>query len=294
MKTLIFGSKGYLGQQFLGVYPDAATPSGNIADRAFVSRVLDEVRPDVVINAAGKTGRPNIDWCEDHKHETIEANITGPLVLLEECANRGIYWVHLGSGCIYQGDGSASLPSRLGRAETGTTGNGGRGFSEEDPPNYAGSFYSRTKAWIDQILKDFPVLNLRLRMPFDGSKNERNLITKLIKYPTVLDVQNSITYLPDFLKVAKKLIADRATGTYNVVNPGSISPYEIMEKYTEMVDPAHTFKRLRLEDLSSVAKAGRSNCILSTKKIESLPVKMKPVKEAVEEALATINNYEKK
>jgi dTDP-4-dehydrorhamnose reductase len=42
--------------------------------------VLDEVKPDVVINAAGKTGKPNVDWCEDHKEETLRSNDTGPLV----------------------------------------------------------------------------------------------------------------------------------------------------------------------------------------------------------------------
>lgn len=275
MKILIFGSKGYLGQHFLSIYPVAATPSVNIADRAAVAEALDACKPDVVINAAGKTGRPNVDWCEDHKLETVEANVTGPLMLLDACAKRNIYFVHLGSGCIYQGDHQ------------------GRGFTEEDAPNFTGSFYSRTKGWIDQILKDFParpdgtggVLNLRLRMPFDGSRNERSLITKLSKYPKVLDVQNSITYLPDFLKVADALIWKRATGIYNVVNPGTMSPFHIMEMYREIVDPAHSFERLTLEDLSSVVRAGRSNCILSTEKIEKLPVKMMPIEEAVREAL---------
>lgn len=267
MNVLIFGSKGYLGEQFHKLYPDAACPSGNIADRAWVGQTLEEVWPDVVINAAGKTGRPNVDWCEDHKLETIEANVTGPLVLLDECAKRNIYWVHLGSGCIYEG------------------GKEGRGFSEDDTPNFAGSFYSRTKGWTDQMLKDFPVLNLRLRMPFDGSGSERSLLTKLIKYKKVLDVQNSITYLPDFLTVADGLIQKRATGIFNVVNPGTISPYQIMEMYRNIVDPKHTFERLTLEDLPGVVKAGRSNCVLSTAKIEALGLRMMPVAEAVGVAL---------
>ena len=102
MKVLIFGSNGYLGRQFAKLYPEAICPKADIADQASVSRILDAEKPDVVINAAGKTGRPNVDWCEDHKMETMRSNVTGPLVLLEECAKRNIYWVHLGSGCIYQ------------------------------------------------------------------------------------------------------------------------------------------------------------------------------------------------
>ncbi|PIR49627.1 hypothetical protein COU79_03850, partial [Candidatus Peregrinibacteria bacterium CG10_big_fil_rev_8_21_14_0_10_54_7] len=259
MKILVFGGKGYMGQEFLRLFPNAVAPSVDIADCNAVAEALDAQKPDVVINAAGKTGRPNIDWCEDHKEETVRANITGPLVLLDECAKRGIYWVHLGSGCVYQGD------------------NGGKGFSEEDAPNFRGSFYSRTKAACDEILKEFPalpdgtggVLILRLRMPFDGSLHERNLISKLSKYSRVLDTENSLTYLPDFFAAAKVLIERGKTGMYHVVNPGVMSLYRIMELYKEFVNPKHTFERLTLGELSQVTKAGRSNCVLTNAKLLS-------------------------
>jgi len=29
--------------------------------------LLLQVKPTHVLNAAGLTGRPNVDWCEDHK-----------------------------------------------------------------------------------------------------------------------------------------------------------------------------------------------------------------------------------
>ncbi|TSC58118.1 MAG: hypothetical protein Greene041619_807, partial [Candidatus Peregrinibacteria bacterium Greene0416_19] len=207
MKVLLLGSRGFMGQRLLSIYPEALIPSVDIADRRAVASLLDDSKPDVVINAAGKTGRPNVDWCEDHKRETLRSNVTGALVLLEECVQRDLYLVHLSSGCIYDGN------------------NGGGGFSEDDPPNFFGSFYSRTKAWSDQAMRDFAahpgggVLTFRLRMPFDGSTDERNLIMKLRKYPRVLDVQNSITHIPDFLTVAHTLIERRRTGVYNIVNP---------------------------------------------------------------------------
>ncbi len=272
MRTLLFGSTGYLGQQFLTLYPDALTPRIDIADRTAVAALLEAEKPDIVINCAGKTGRPNVDWCETHREETLRANVTGSLILLEECMPRNIYLVHMSSGCIY-----ASHPL--------STGSGDKGFVEEDPPNFFGSFYSRTKAWSDQIMRDFPVLNLRLRMPFDGSRSERNLIMKLVKYEKVLDEENSLTYLPDFLTAAKILIGKRKTGTYNIVNEGSISPYRIMEFYKEIVDPQHTFEKLAVENLGTVVKAGRSNCLLSTEKLNGEGIRLRSVEVAVREAL---------
>ncbi|HVW66159.1 MAG TPA: sugar nucleotide-binding protein [Candidatus Peribacteraceae bacterium] len=270
MKVILFGGRGYLGQQFLTIYPDALTPSTDIADRSAVAEILDREKPDVVINCAGKTGRPNVDWCEDHKEETIHANVLGPLVLNEECSKRGVYWVHMSSGCIYEGD------------------NEGKGFAEDNEPNFTGSFYSRSKIWSDQILSEFPVLILRIRMPFDDSLHPRSLITKIAKYQKVLDVRNSLTYLPDFLQAAKTLIERRRTGIFNLVNPGVISPFEIMTLYKEIVDPSHVIERLTLDHLSDVVKAGRSNCTLSTAKAEKEGVTLRPVDEAVRTALAAI------
>lgn len=267
---MIFGSKGYIGGHLRMRYPQAICPTTDIADALRIASLLEEHHPDIVINAAGKTGRPNVDWCEDHKEETVRSNVLGPLVLLDECSKRKIYWVHLGSGCIYQGDKH------------------GAGFTEEDPPNFVGSFYSRTKAWSDQMLSEFSLLNLRLRMPFDSSNEPRNLINKLVRYSRVLDTKNSLTFIPDFLDVLDQLITKKVTGTFNVVNPGAISPYEIMEQYKKIVDPSHSFERLTLDHLSDVTKAGRSNCILSIEKMKKEGISLPPVEDRIEEVLKTI------
>lgn len=271
MKVLIFGANGYLGQYFKQMYPDAQTPRVDIGDPAEVSQALDEHRPDVVINCAGKTGRPNVDWCEDHKIETVHSNVLGPLVLIEQCDARGIYLVHLGTGCVYSGDESTP-------------------FSENDTPNFTGSFYSRTKGLLDQLLADFPVLNIRLRMPFDGTTNERNLLSKLSKYEKLIDIPNSMTYIPELLMAVDALIQKRATGPYNVVNPGTISPYRIMELYTEIVDPTHSIEKFSEEEMLKITKAGRSNCVLTIDKLEQEGVTMSPIEDAVRKALETLKS----
>ena len=269
-RVLLLGSRGFLGQQFLELYPDAATPRIDIADPVQVRKALREHQPEVVVNCAGRCGSPNVDWCEDHKAETLHSNVTGPLVLLEECEAQKAFLVHISSGCIYSGD------------------NGGKGFGEDDAPNFAGSFYSRTKAWADQIFREFPALTLRLRMPFDDSLNDRNLLMKIRRYQRVLTTPNSLTCLPDFMRAANRLIDLRATGIFNVVNPGMISPYEVMSMYRDIIDPAHTFEPLSEQQLGDVARAGRSNCILDTTKLENEGIFLPLVRDAVEEALRSL------
>ncbi len=266
-KILIFGP-GWLGHK-LAEYLHAELSSIDITDKPAVVALLDRVRPDVVVNTAGKTGKPNIDWCEDHKQETIQSNIVGPLVLLGACEPRGIRLVHLSSGCIFTG----ASP------HTG-------GFTELDAPNPV-SFYSWTKAYADEVLQKFPVLILRLRMPVDKESNQRNLITKLAGYAKVINVENSITVVDDLLAATGALIEQGATGIYNVANPGPVRHEEILAMYREIVDPAHVYELIGTEELYDLglAKAGRSNCVLNTTKLGEAGVILPDARERIRESL---------
>ena len=271
MKYLIFGQQGWLAQKFNKFLENSEISMIDILDLTAIRKELDEKKPEVVINCAGITGRPNIDWCEEHKAETIAGNVTVPLNILQACGEREIYWVHLGSGCIFQGQGPDN-----------------KGFSEEDddlasPP----SFYSWTKYWADQILKNFPVLIVRLRLPVDKEPNPRNLIDKLAKYSQIIDSKNSITVIPDFLEATKKLIEKKRVGIYHLVNPGVIAPSEIMELYKKIVNPNHQYQLISTEELywKGLAKAERSNCFLNTDKLQKEGIILKPIKERIVEIL---------
>jgi len=267
MKILIFG-KGYIANKFKTFYGGEAEISDlRIEDYSEVKAELEVRQPDVVINCAGKTGKPNVDWCEDHKMETLAGNVLAPLILARACEELGLYMVHIGSGCVYEGYKD------------------GEGYCEEDAPNFEGSYYSRTKAWSERMLKDFKVLQLRLRMPFDSIPSERNFITKIVKYNKVISVPNSISVLEDFMKAAQALIEKRATGVYNVTNPGTITHQEILDLYIELVDPAYKYELFSLEELAKITKAGRSNCGLSVEKLEAEGIHLRPVAEAVRASL---------
>lgn len=267
MKYLIFGN-GYIGNHFKEyIGTDALISKADISVYDQVRVELEKEKPDCVINCAGKTGKPNVDWCEDHTLETVTSNVAGPLTLLRACADAGIYWAHIGSGCVYNGD------------------NGGKGFSEEDEPNFFGSFYSRTKMWSEKILKEFPVLQLRLRMPIDATLNPRNLIKKITTYKKVISIPNSVSVLEDFLRASMVLIEKQATGIYNMTNPGAIEHREILDMYREIVDPAFTYEIFSLDEMNKLIKAGRSNCVLSSEKRERRGARMRPIREALRSTL---------
>jgi glucose-1-phosphate thymidylyltransferase len=270
MKILIFG-KGYIGKRMAGEWPDAVFSDARIEDRAAVARSLDEARPDAVVNAAGKTGRPNVDWCEDHQAETYASNVEGPMVLAEECARRGIYLLHLASGCVFYGPSPDPA-----------------GWREDDYANPE-SFYSRSKYAADLLLSRLPNVGVvRLRMPIDRVRDGRNLIDKLVGYKQVIDVENSVTVIDDLIHVCRRLLEKKAPGVFHAVNPGTMRHRDLIDLYRAFVDPRHACEWILAEELESrgLTKAKRSNCILQSTRLEELGIRMRPVAEALVDTMA--------
>ena len=90
MNILILG-KGFVASRCNGAWEDAVMPGTKIYTKEDALALLDEHQPDVVLNAAGVTGKPNVDWCEDHQVPTIEGNTQLPIVVALACQERNIY-----------------------------------------------------------------------------------------------------------------------------------------------------------------------------------------------------------
>ena len=265
-KYLIFG-KGFFGNKFNSFLEESTITEARIHSKEDVASELSKHEPQFAINCIGKTGRPNIDWCESHKMETMQGNVAVPLLMVDACEEAGVKMVHMGSGCIYAGD------------------NGGRGFGEDDAANFFGSFYSRTKIISETILKEFDVLQLRVRMPVDSEPNPRNLIDKLLKYNKIISVPNSISVVSDMLHISKELMDRNEKGIFNVVNKGAINHEELLGIYEEASGEKHPFEVISIKDLEGFTTAKRSNCVLSTKKLESLGIDVPEIKASLKKCL---------
>lgn len=223
--------------------------------------------------AAGITGRPNIDWCEDHKTETIRTNVIGTLNIADLCFLKNIHCTIYATGCIFKYDDDHPLGS-------------GQGFTEDSFPNFAESFYSETKGYMEQLLKSYPnCLILRVRMPISDDLFHRNFITKIVKYERVVNIPNSMTVLTEMLPASLAMAQKGLTGVYNFTNPGVISHNECLNLYKKYIDPTYTYYNFSLEEQAKVIKAGRSNNELDTTKlIRDMPegIVINDIKTAVE------------
>jgi len=226
-----------------------------LQNRESVAKELDEYKPTHVLNAAGITGRPNIDWCETHKPETIRTNVIGTLNLADLCLERGIHCTVYATGCIFVYDEKHPEGS-------------GIGFTEEDEGNFDGSFYSETKGYMEPMLKHYPnCMILRVRMPISDDLIHRSFVTKIVKYERVVNIPNSMTILAEMLPASLAMAKKGLTGVYNFTNPGVISHNQVLDLYTKHIDPTYTYKNFTIEEQAKVIAAPRSNNELDTPKL---------------------------
>jgi len=226
-----------------------------VEEREAVAKELDEVKPTHVLNCAGITGRPNIDWCETNKPATIRTNVIGTLNVADLTNERGIHCTVYATGCIFKYDEAHPLGS-------------GIGFVEDSEPNFDESFYSETKGYMEQLLKCYEnCLILRVRMPISDDLIHRNFVTKIVKYERVVNIPNSMTVLTEMLPASLAMAQKGLTGVYNFTNPGVISHNEVLDLYAKYIDPTYTYKNFTVEEQAKVIVAGRSNNELDTTKL---------------------------
>lgn len=262
-----------------------------IQNETNVENIIEIVKPDVIVNCIGKTGRPNVDWCETHKEETAFSNIVVPVMLAESCARHSVQLIQVGSGCIYFGesphyyhtqyDGSPMPPKDANffvmhypckKYDTG--------WEEDDFANPK-SFYSKTKYACDLAIGSMKhVTTLRIRMPVSKKVNPRNLINKLRGYKQVIDIPNSMTFMDDFVRCVEWAAKEGQTGVFHVTNPQPLTATQIMREYQKYV-PDHTFDIISEQQLDQLTVAKRSNCILSSQKLNNAGFTMTPSSDAL-------------
>jgi dTDP-glucose 4,6-dehydratase len=284
MKILVYGHKGWIGQQFIDLLNTTSSvyELGN-ARVDSVDEMEKEIKshsPTHIISFIGRThGKigdkeyTTIDYLEQKGKlkENVRDNLFAPISLALVCKKHNIHYTYLGTGCIF----------------TYIKEHENIGFTEESLPNFTGSGYSTVKGFTDMLMHQLEdtVLNLRIRMPIVGYDNPRNFITKIINYEKICSIPNSMTVLPELLPIVLEMMKVNKLGTMNLTNPGVISHNEILEMYKEYVEPEFTWKNFSIEEQNKILASERSNNLLDTTKLETFWPNVKNIKDSVRNLL---------
>ena len=283
---VLLGGSGYVGTAFR----EALEADGrevlalsraetDYSDLSVLTALLKERKPEFLINAAGYSGKPNVDACEDHKADCLDGNAVLPGTIRAACEATGTRWGHVSSGCIYtdaRDDGS--------------------GFREDDPPNFCFrtdncSFYSGTKALGEEVLEGAEGCYVwRLRIPFNHIDGKRNYLTKLLRYQTLLEATNSLSHLGQFVRAGIECFEKRVPfGIYNLTNTGSVTTREVVAMIEESgVAGEKQFQFFESEEqfMQIAAKTPRSNCVMDNSKALAAGLSLSSVEDAIRDSLA--------
>src|SRR5208282_5066298 len=150
---VLLGGTGYIGGQFARTLQErgirfvaplrAETDYGRFT---VLREFLEKTRPEFLINAAGYTGKPNVDACEKNWADTLQGNTLFPAAMAQACASLGIPYGHVSSGCIYSGakiveNGKTVVEKDLTKREPRALGEKSpksiQGVTEDDVPNFS-------------------------------------------------------------------------------------------------------------------------------------------------------------
>ena len=294
MKLLIYGSKGWIGNQFINYLKeynlnnlekiDYIEGLVRIDNTEELKTEILEINPTNIITFIGRThGKidnkiySTIDYLEQEGKlvENIRDNLFSPISLALICKEFDIHYSYLGTGCIFDYDNNHPYGKDI------------NGFTEEDKPNFFGSSYSIVKGFTDRLFHqlDNNCLNMRIRMPITCENNNRNFITKIIKYEKICSIPNSMTVLEEFYPIIIDLLKNKTTGTINLTNPGLISHNEILELYKKYVDKNFKWKNFTIEEQNNILDSKRSNNYLNTLKLKNMFPNINHIKKSVENIL---------
>ena len=280
----VLGSSGYVGSKIFHFLTKNETEVIGVSrseidytNPKILNEFLRSKKPSFLINAAGYTGKPNVDACELAKADCLDGNAVLPGTIRQVCEELKITWGHVSSGCIFSGRRSD-----------------GGGWTENDSPNFSFrsppcSFYSGSKALGEEVLEGAENCYIwRLRIPFNEEKSPRNYLQKLLNYDHLLEAENSVSHLDEFVQKSINCFKSEVEpGIYNMTNSGSITTRLITEWMEEEGVAEKEFKFFEDEDqfMNNAAKAPRSNCVLDTTKAEKAGIGMRPVEEAMRESI---------
>jgi len=281
---LLLGGNGYVGnaiQKNLNArnipFVVASRSDVDYSQLTVLVKMLTELRPEFLINAAGYTGKPNVDACEIHRTDCLDGNAVLPRVIRAACEQTQTAWGHVSSGCIFTGAKED-----------------GAGFTEEDDPNFSFrrnncSFYSGSKALGEELLQGAEQCFVwRLRIPFNDVDSPRNYISKMMRYDRLLMATNSLSQLDEFANACVDSWLQRIPfGTYNLTNPGSVTTKDVVRLILKHRLSEKSFQFFESDEqfMQLAARTPRSNCVLDSGKAIAAGLKLTPVEDALETAM---------
>lgn len=194
----------------------------DIADSSAVANVLDDTKPEVVINCAAWN---RVDDAESHRDDAYRLNALGPRVLAAACDRRGVLLVQLSSDYVFAGDATAPIDE-----------------AQQPRPR---SVYGATKLAGENEVRALARRHLVVRTAWLYGRQGPNFVLTMLRaraahqpLRVVSDQVGSPTWTGHLAPALLRLIERDVPGTYHLTNTGAVSWHGFAEAVFELAGQA--------------------------------------------------------
>lgn len=229
-KVLLLGSTGKMGIALIDIFSAGYEVIGknsrdfNAADFAQVGRLINNTKPDVVINTVAFLG---IDPCEKEPGKAFILNTLYPKLLAGLSNENNFLLIHFSTDAVFNDEKNGF-------------------YTEADQP-YPLNIYGFTKlggdCFIKSLAKEYYIFRLSVLFG-EAVKNTQfvekmlqkvNEGSKLLKISS--DIISSPTYSKDAAREIKRILENKYEfGVYHIANEGKASLYELMKEIVDYLD----------------------------------------------------------
>jgi dTDP-4-dehydrorhamnose reductase len=259
-KLFITGSNGLLGQAMVKIFKsqfeisacdlsrqafeDLSYPHNyvqlDLTERTNVSRVFNEIKPDIIINTAAYT---NVDRCESENEICWSVNVRAVENIIEACGSFKPIFVQISTDYVFDG---TSAPYR-----------------ESDPPKPLG-YYGLSKFSAEKLLKasHLEYIIARTMILFGTGKHVRlNFATWVIdqlkrknKIRVVNDQIGNPTYVDDLTEAVLRLLNEQEYGLFHISGNEVCNRFEFACKIADVFNlDKNLIEEIKTADLGQQA-----------------------------------------
>ncbi|KXU32633.1 hypothetical protein A0J57_08745 [Sphingobium sp. 22B] len=217
MRVMLVGAGGQLGRALAATVPSGLAHLAalsrtdlDIGDRSMIQRRMEEIRPDLILNAAAWT---DVEGAEREPHMAHAINAVAAGLLAEAAARHGSRLAHISTDFLF--DGAADRPYR-----------------PDDPPSPINA-YGHSKAAGERVVAQYLPEALIVRTAWlygHEGKNFRNTMLRLLATREVVRVVSdqigTPTHVRSLARGIWRLIEHRAHGIHHLTDGGAASWHE--------------------------------------------------------------------
>jgi dTDP-4-dehydrorhamnose reductase len=286
MKIIGTGLSGLVGSRIVELNPgiefvEISLEKGiDLLDLSSLEQVFIN-NPDApaVLHLAAFTDT-NVAWSQnqDKSGSCYQVNVVGTQNIVDLCKKYDKYLIHISTDFVFDGTKDGK-------------------YTEEDSPNPI-EWYGETKYFAEKVILDSGIKSSILRITFPYRSNhdsKKDIVRKIIDgfkagklYPQWTDHFTTPTFIDDIASAVKYFIEHQPSGIFHLAGSSSQSPYEMCLLIADVFgfDRNIVVQSTLADYVKSLPEGSRPwqhNLSMDNTKITSLGIKMKTLREGLEE-----------